>query len=411
MKRKLFSRIAMAVFVMAFLTVGAQVVLAEDLSCQELEGQTGWYARYFNYLISHPDMGLLSADQPDADHNDPLSGSWDTDWYDQTYYRFDRIDPSLNFGEDFFPFDTAKEEETNGHEYHFGVHWQAKVTVPSSGNYAYTLTSDDDAWVYVDGVLQVDNSGIHAPITATGTLVLSDAHIVEIFFAERQIVRSHFDFSIQGEIIIEPYRPDCELETGSITVCKVIIDGQGNIADGSENAGSFSVPGVEILSHPTIGTSTGVIPTSIFTTPLSFNANLIGSDQTNDAECIVYDGLEIGNYFYGEEQITGSNWLEPLYNDQHILPVSDLTDFLPYSGELFTPTTTDDQSRDTNVDGHITLSTQRPNRTLVILNQYELPVYAPYCGDNLVNQDWEQCDGTEGCTEQCQPEEEIECFT
>ena len=33
----------------------------------------------------------------------------------------------------------------------------------------------------------------------------------------------------------------------------------------------------------------------------------------------------------------------------------------------------------------------------------------PYCGDGIVNQEWEQCDGTKGCTEQCQEEEQNEC--
>ncbi len=36
-------------------------------------------------------------------------------------------------------------------------------------------------------------------------------------------------------------------------------------------------------------------------------------------------------------------------------------------------------------------------------------VYGPYCGDGQVNQRWERCDGTEGCTEQCQPQEKNSC--
>lgn len=35
--------------------------------------------------------------------------------------------------------------------------------------------------------------------------------------------------------------------------------------------------------------------------------------------------------------------------------------------------------------------------------------YAPYCGDGVINQNWEQCDGTGGCTEQCQYEGSERC--
>jgi subtilisin family serine protease len=31
-----------------------------------------------------------------------------------------------------------------------------------------------------------------------------------------------------------------------------------------------------------------------------------------------------------------------------------------------------------------------------------LMTYSPYCGDGTINQDWEQCDGEEGCSQQCQ---------
>jgi hypothetical protein len=38
-----------------------------------------------------------------------------------------------------------------------------------------------------------------------------------------------------------------------------------------------------------------------------------------------------------------------------------------------------------------------------ITNTYVPPVQvAAYCGDGIVNQEWEQCDGSEGCTAQCQ---------
>src|SRR3989344_8354443 len=169
--------------------------LEDDLLCEEINQEaTGWYGRYFNYLCDHPDMQLPDNQWPDLGHGDPLSvdTAWDTDWYDEDYFKFARIDSSITFGEDFFPFDFAAEEITSGHEYHFGVHWRGLVTVPGAGDYDYTMTSDDDAWLYVDGVLVDDSlAGIHAPTTSNGSGALTNQHVVDIFFTERHTTRSH----------------------------------------------------------------------------------------------------------------------------------------------------------------------------------------------------------------------------
>lgn len=181
-----------------------------NLTCEDLEGQSGWYGEYFNYSASHPDMDLPDFEWPDKTHGDPL-GSWTTDWYDSDYYRFNKLDANLEFGEDFFPFDVIPEETHNGHDYHFGAHWSAKITVPAPGDYNYALTSDDDVWIYIDGILIADNSGIHPPVTITDLASLTDEHIVDIFFAERHVVRSHMFFAFENpDILIEPYWDICE---------------------------------------------------------------------------------------------------------------------------------------------------------------------------------------------------------
>jgi len=153
---------------------------------------------------------------------------------------------------------------------------------------------------------------------------------------------------------------DCQDEIlGSITVCKIIIDAEGNIVDGTDVSGiQFTIP--EGTPNP--------IPDSIFTAPLSLNSDLIGDNQINDAQCITYDGLSLGNYAYGEEIISDPlNWEIPLYNDQHIVDVNDLDDFFEFDTD------------NTNADGHIVLYEGRPDRTLAVLNQYqELPSLTIY---------------------------------
>src|SRR3989344_5968009 len=130
----------------------------ETLMCEDTGEKFGWYGEYFNYSREHPDMNLPEGEWG-KDYGEPLSATstWTADWYNEEYFRFSRIDPALSFGNDFFPFDMAAEEldggvATSTHDYHFGAHWRARVG-GTPGEYPYTLISDDDAWVYVDGTL------------------------------------------------------------------------------------------------------------------------------------------------------------------------------------------------------------------------------------------------------------------
>lgn len=204
----------------------ANCTLETTSSCDQREG-SGWWAEYFNYPRTHEDMNLDISLWPDAEHGNPM-GTWDADWYTQPYFRFSRVDSNLNFG-NFFPFDFAKEEEDNGHEYHFGVHWRAKVTAPSDGDYSYNLRSDDDSWVYVDGSLFDSGlAGIHAPTTSTTTTMYLTAgdHTVDVFYAERHIVDSYMDMNLDAALTITPLPKDCP----NMCVSKLdFVDVNGNL--------------------------------------------------------------------------------------------------------------------------------------------------------------------------------------
>lgn len=159
---------------------------------------------------------------------------------------------------------------------------------------------------------------------------------------------------------------------GSITVCKVVIDKDGNIVNGSAHPGTtFSISGTD--PSPNSGDApTGVIGTSSFTSPLIFNEDIFASFLGNDAQCTTYFGLAIGAYYYGKELVVpSSGWATPLYNDQFTTPVVTLSNFFAYDNNLFDGNTLNDDSRNRNADGHIVLNNQRPNRTLIVLNQFE----------------------------------------
>ncbi len=211
-----------------------------------------------------------------------------------------------------------------------------------------------------------------------------------------QIKSENPTFTVVNEKIEAP-------KTGSITVCKIIIDPDGNIVDGSEKSGDvFVIPGLSSSDIPSTSPAPiGAIPNSQFTAPLEFNADLIGNDGINDAQCVTYDGLEFGGYYYGEEILPNKGWETPLYNDQHKVHVTSLENFFEFSGELLDGDPANDEERNTDADGHIVLSESRPNRTLVVLNQYkEIPqdkatikAYKVVCEDESYLPNWVKTSG------------------
>ncbi len=160
---------------------------------------------------------------------------------------------------------------------------------------------------------------------------------------------------------------------GSIKVCKIVIDESGNVVDGSEASGAtFSIEGLTAIFNSGEGPG-GVLPKTTFNTPLTLNADLIGNDKVNDAACVTYRNLAVGDYFYSQESITGSgNWADPKYNDQFDTTVSSISDFFSYDNKLFDSDSSNDDARNKNADGHIILQNERLNRTLIVLNQVKV---------------------------------------
>ena len=56
--------------------------------------------------------------------------------------------------------------------YSFGIDFRGQVWINASGDYLFTLTSDDGSLLYVDGQLLLDNNGTHAAYPKSLTLSL-----------------------------------------------------------------------------------------------------------------------------------------------------------------------------------------------------------------------------------------------
>jgi|GEM_PF-4751899 len=156
--------------------------------------------------------------------------------------------------------------------------------------------------------------------------------------------------------------------TGSISICKVIRDQNNRFVARASDQTPPAEFKVQLSSRPNperiVGTATFNTATyQAIWTPLS----------TLDAECVTYNNLPLGGYVYGQETITGEGatyWNVPRYNDQVNIDADTISDFWAYSNELFDNDTTNDASRNENSDGIVTISRERPNRTVVVLNKH-----------------------------------------
>ncbi len=161
-------------------------------------------------------------------------------------------------------------------------------------------------------------------------------------------------------------------QTGAISVCKIVVDENNNVVTGSDRPGAtFSISGFTPNPVTSQGIPAGVLPTTTFTTPLTYNTDILGGIPGNDADCVTYDNLPLGSYYYAEESNPGTGWDAPFYSDQYTGPVTNVVSLYSYDNRLFDGDPSNDGARNMNADGHIILNADRPTRMLVIVNRYK----------------------------------------
>jgi len=135
---------------------------------------TSYFAQYFNLSGGHPDVG----EEPDPDAAPVV----DPDWWDVERLAFQRTDPTLTFGESWWPVD----EGLAGDPAAFAVRWNAWLLADGDVEWAFALGARDDAEVFVDGasVAVVEAGDGYEPAEHRAD-VEGGRHTLEIRFAHR----------------------------------------------------------------------------------------------------------------------------------------------------------------------------------------------------------------------------------
>jgi hypothetical protein len=85
------------------------------------------------------------------------------------------------------------------------AHFHGTFTTPTAGFLSYTLGSDDDSYLYIDGVSLAQHGGIHGNNVTTGTsstLYEAGQHTIDLFYADRCYTSAALTFGLS--LVPEP---------------------------------------------------------------------------------------------------------------------------------------------------------------------------------------------------------------
>lgn len=108
---------------------------------------------------------------------------------------------------DFLPFNYVNffpDSETSNSNFFRAVHWTGVFNLPAPGSVTFSLGADDDAWIFVNGQLQVDNGGVKdldfVPNVISG--LSAGVHTVDIFYIDRHT--SLAEIRLSADIELQP---------------------------------------------------------------------------------------------------------------------------------------------------------------------------------------------------------------
>lgn len=154
---------------------------------------------------------------------------------------------------------------------------------------------------------------------------------------------------------------------GSLTICKVLLNEKANVVTGDVGE-TFTIAGRVPNPVTSRGEPVGVLPTTVFTTPLPYNTILFGKKP--NAVCVTHAGLALGGYYYDQESLADAPlWRKPRYDEFATKQIKNFSNASVWSGELYDNRARNDSWRNKNSDGFIMLTEKNPTKTLLIINQ------------------------------------------
>lgn len=109
--------------------------------------------------------------------------------------------PFSGISSDFFP--SGQSSDAN---FFRTAIFSGNLNIAGPASYTFSLGSDDDSWLFIDGQLVGDNGGVKAgspSVFNTGSLTAGN-HTVELFFADRHTVESGISFAPQFTVTTTP---------------------------------------------------------------------------------------------------------------------------------------------------------------------------------------------------------------
>jgi hypothetical protein len=160
---------------------------------------SGWFGQYENLPSNHPDIDPDTATPP-PDDPDAL------DWWSSDYRSFQRYDPSIDFGPNWWPVDDGIQDDPRD----FAVSWTAWVRAKSGTDMQFVLGNADDAWLDIgtpgDGGQRVARAGVHTFAPEEMSVHLSSGvYPLHLRYAQRSGGADGFRFRITGGDVVLCY--------------------------------------------------------------------------------------------------------------------------------------------------------------------------------------------------------------
>ncbi len=173
---------------------GNTILTTGDLKCDgNIFETTGYYGQYF---LTNSDYSVSSSKTIN-----------DFDWQSSDKFKMARIDQNVVFGSKFY----ALGNDVDNQPIHFFAYWRAIIDVPADGSYSYSLSSDDESWIYIDGVLDSKLGSNQGKLGKKTITLKQGPHALEMYFVFRGRTGSTFSFVMDEKIKTYPWPNSCKI--------------------------------------------------------------------------------------------------------------------------------------------------------------------------------------------------------